>query len=482
MLRSLVGSEMCIRDRASTDEARKNALEWIGRNWDTGHPQMMMVHSMKLNHSLQLGEVQYQDPYTRGMNDQVQAQMKKAHWALFNQKLEQGDTSQLCAEIDALKKMLLELNPSELHRSKLQDQLDPTLICQMIEHNAINAEQIGNIVAFLVDEVKDYDMPANDEKNDEFRAQMAGSLSCEGDVDIPKLLPEVIAWVSDKLSQIKLDKANFLLKWLQPIVEQQGAELERDFMNDAIAKGEIELSKTQCWIAANASDGDAADAAVRLAQRRGVMELLRSEVGACVRPDFPESLILDRQGMQGLQNNLQLVALTAACLLEVKTAVEDPKQGMGFWPVGPEHMKQMRDAVMQALTSPIQMAAVRMVAQQFAMLCLQAADEADKSVLVEEDKFVAMIEKRASAIANTENAVVPLLKKRLEDCVASALVNVEDVDMGKVLAENPFAAKCFGMFQVEIVKIYQMADAICNLNFVVFYPRYRDMLAGKCSE
>jgi len=296
-------------------ESTTKAVEWVA---DVGLQRMLMVHNMKLHGSVKLEASQPTgDPVARQLEEAVQTQMKRAHWDLMQEQLREGNTTRLIAEIGSIKALLLELDPSTKHHTLLEENLDTALIEQMVSHEAFSAEQFSCLLTFLHNEIKAYDCPGNDNSNVESFAKFQAHLSQEGN-EMSSVLPQVISFLIDKLQQIKVDKANILLEWLRPVVEHHGVEIEREYMNEAITKGELALDNTSGWIRGHAQPSDSSDDAnkVHLALRRGVMELISSEIPATQRLDFPESLMLDRTTIQMLQNALQLIVLTAAGLIE----------------------------------------------------------------------------------------------------------------------------------------------------------------------
>eukprot|EP00656_Telonema_subtile_P041956 TRINITY_DN4730_c0_g1_i3.p1 TRINITY_DN4730_c0_g1~~TRINITY_DN4730_c0_g1_i3.p1 ORF type:complete len:209 (+),score=47.89 TRINITY_DN4730_c0_g1_i3:283-909(+) len=204
------------------------------------------------------------------------------------------------------------------------------------------------------------------------------------------------------------------------------------------------------------------------------MLLASADVAACANPEYPESLFLDTHHIQGLQNEIHLIVLTASCIYQIKETVSNATQGLGVWPATPAQVEDLKNAVMQSLNSPIQpMAQLQMVAQQFAVNCMHLA----KKEMSPEDlkKYAEHVAANAASIALPENPVVPLLKKRLEKAMMNALVDVEDVSILDSMKLVP-ANKCFSTFDEQIQKAFEKIVAICNLNFAVFYGRYRDLL------
>jgi len=462
-------------DPAEEDPETSKAVDWVT---DVGLQRMLMVHNMKLNRSLKLGQPQpAEDPVARQLEEAVQAQMRKAHWDIFQAELRQGQTSRLVGEIEAIRTLLLEIDPAPQHRTLLEANLDTQLIAQMVSHQAFSTEQFSRLLVFMIDQIKTYDCAENDLPNGEFVSQMQSKLS---EHSLLALLPELITYLVDKLNQIKIDKANIFMEWLRPVVERQGVEIERDYMNDLINKGEMALTVTRRWITEHSVPSDG-DHKVRMALRRGVMGLLSSDTPATQSSDFPESLMLDRTTIEMLQNQLQLVVLVAAGLIEIKNLIEAQSYYRHLngdeiatrVQIKPEEVVTLRDAMTQTLSSEhLPCERLEIVAKRFAKhLLLQREVH-----VTDEEAFLDKVAFRSTAFVDPANKVVPLVKRRLEDRFGAALVAAENQNVSEVLRSDNFAFKCLGIFDHHINQIFQRTIDICDLNLAVFYPRYRDML------
>merc|ERR1711959_179175 len=466
--------------------ARENALKWI----DAEMQNMMIVHEMKLNLDLQIEKPEITDPTIKRVHDQVQTQLRRAHWDLLNMKLAEGDTSALMRELDSIKAMLLELNPAPAHKAKLDEHLDSKLISQMVINKAFSAQQFANLFGFLMHEVKAHDAShdeasqrANDQANDGFKAQIHEKLSCET-VNMNDVLPEVLAFLIDRLQEIKLSKANWLQKCIRPVVERQGAEIERDFMTAAIREGKMTLENTRQWITQHANPSDSEEIRVRQAVRRGVMNLLRSEVEAWRNPEFPESLGLDTTNIYRLQDELGLVVLSASCLVGVKQTVQgheyrNSDQEQVKVTVTQEEIKELKEVIIRVLTSPVHpILQLEHCTIEFARRVLASRGLSVGDSQSDAEAFLKRVAHSATSIRAPENKVLPLVKKRLEDNMAKALLMVpepdqrgqsKNVDVIEELKKEQLAWQVFRDFEDRIRGAFSRIEAICDLNFTVFY-------------
>jgi len=485
---SCVGGEpaaMCssCTDDPGSDQAREHALACI----DSSIMEIMMVHSMKLDGTIKLGDSSYSDPTTAAMHQRVQATMKPLFWRMFNDKLKQGDLEPLVAEIEVIKKALIALNPKQEHVAKLNEALDVTLIKQMICHDALGAQQLGALVKFLVAEIKSFDMPDNDAATDLFERGLFQKLDCDGNIDMEALLPELLAWLNDKLQDVKLLRANYMLKLMQPVVEQQGAEIERDFVVSALAKKQMTLTRTKAWIIKHVDTSDIAKERIKLALQRGVLSLLGANVAATQNPEYPESLSLDTTRIEHMQNTLQLMALTAACFEELSALIEHDTMGAGI-KMTPEQGNVLKVSLMQRLASPIQpMVQVQHFAQQFVYKLLEEHDKVkDKEVTKEIEELMQKVAWKAGAVCSPDNRVLPILLKRLLASFATLCMAEETKDAIDVMkASSPFAFKKFGQFECfesQLREILSMYRGICNLNYHVYYGMYRDLINSSDSD
>jgi len=461
----------CIEDPAS-DQAREHALAYI----DSNLMEIMMVHNMKLDGVMKVGEPAYTDPAQAALHERVQSTMKPLFWKMFNEKLKSGNLEPLVAEIEAIKDALKELNPSAEHKAKLEENLSISLIKQMVQHDAMGARQLAAIIEFLCQEIKSFDMPANDDATALFERSLLQKLQCAGNIDMESFLPELLSWLNDKLKEVKHSRANYMLERIQPVVKMQGAEIERDFVTTAISKGDIQLERTKAWLKTNIVASDATADRLKLAVYRGTCGLLGAPVAASRNPEYPESLSLDTTRIENLQNLLQLMALTASCFEELSQIIKDAKQGAGLQ-LSEEQENEIKVNVMERLASPIQpMAQVQQFAVQFVhKLLTEQRKEMDAKAAEELLKKIAW---KAGAVCSPDNRVVPLmLQKLLSGWVAMCMAPEGQDPMDVMKTANAFAFKKFGCFKAQLKEMLTMYRNICDLNLAVYEFIYRTELS-----
>lgn len=203
------------------------------------------------------------------------------------------------------------LNETGAIANEIKESLDIELITQQIKHNAFNPQ---NLTAYIISKMTQLCAPVRD--------QSIRNLSNMTD------LASMFESCLEILDEMKLDLINYKLKSIAPKLKAQAVEYERSKFENAIDSGVVTLEKTHSWLnSAHQSLKQVADARnpenVLHPENRILMSDVYNEalMGLIFSSNpismaiVPETLLLDASYLFKLQNDAQIVSITAALVM-----------------------------------------------------------------------------------------------------------------------------------------------------------------------
>ena len=247
---------------------------------------------------------------------------KKAYWDRFAELLAESppDLSMLVANIKDLRQRLIELTP---HREDLaleaQEKIDLGLIAQMVEHGAFGVAELSGVLEYVTASLRRLEAPANNQATDDWMADMATQLAELPEAEIfATLLPQAFKYLSDKIDAIGHGAARAKSDILKSFVSEHGAEYERQHFAARVQSSSAANLKTfvSAWVSEQQDSGPRRAQLTPRALLNGmVLKLVASSTALqTVQQTLPETLALDVQALQRVQDSIQSVTLTAGWL------------------------------------------------------------------------------------------------------------------------------------------------------------------------
>lgn len=93
----------------------------------------------------------------------------KAYWDRFQESVKEKQWDQLIGFLGEIKQLLKDLVPhrTDLH-TDMDDKLDPEIIKQKLEHNVIRDEDIFNMMKYIVDWIRQFQAPEDDQDTEDW--------------------------------------------------------------------------------------------------------------------------------------------------------------------------------------------------------------------------------------------------------------------------------------------------------------------------
>lgn len=133
--------------------------------------------------------------------------VKKAFWDNLASQLSQHPPQwdAVVTILGEARDLLVSIAPNDA--PAIQDALDLDLLQQMITRHAFNLKKIVDLVVYLVDQIKAYGPPAQDEHVTAWRATVLATLAQDTPTDMAQFIPKTLAQVLERLTAIAKAKA-----------------------------------------------------------------------------------------------------------------------------------------------------------------------------------------------------------------------------------------------------------------------------------
>ncbi|XP_055510470.1 T-complex protein 11-like protein 1 isoform X2 [Leucoraja erinacea] len=420
---------------------------------------MAIAHEVVINSNFQIQQMESpQNSLERRVKDIVH----RAFWDSLQAQL--GETppqySHAIKLLQEVKESLLALLlPAHTRlRSQIGEVLDLDLIQQQAKHNALD---IHRLAGFIIG--------------------MMGSLCApvrDGEIRKLKCITETVSLFREifrVLDLMKIDMVNFTIKTLKPYLQQQSIQYERSKFQEFLNKQPNALEHTTAWLKAateetsNSMSQNHGNQATVLSPaavlNQGYMNLLKWNHDTNT---YPETVLMDKSRLQGLQQRLEQLTLVAAVLLVTTNAVGAAIGGL------PGFVDKLKQVTCVLLDEPSCKAlrlgeALHALSDQIHREINRTLTEQGYTPLRNEQE--AILKGQIRSIRHSHNVVRILLGERINVYVKEFLSLSSPQNRHRALPGG------LGPIQTELKEIGATFSHIMHHNRMVFGPYYSEILA-----
>ncbi|XP_078276488.1 T-complex protein 11-like protein 1 [Rhinoraja longicauda] len=420
---------------------------------------MAIAHEMVINSNFQIQQMESpQNSLERRVKDIVH----RAFWDSLQAQLDEmpPQYSHAIRLLQEVKESLLALLlPGHTRlRSQIGEVLDLELIQQQAKHNALD---IHRVAGFIIGTMGNLCAPVRDGEIRKLKSI----------TDTVSLFREIFR----VLDVMKIDMVNFTIKTLKPHLQQPSIQYERSKFQEFLNKQPNALEHTTAWLKAATEETSNSMSQNRGNHPRGLspaavlnqgyMNLLK---GNHETNTYPETVLMDKSRLQGMQQRLEQLTLVASVLLVTTNAVG---AAIGGLPGFVDKLKQVTCVLLdeQSCKALRLGEALHALSDQMHREVNRSHAEHGYTPLTNEQE--AILKGQIRSIRHSHNVVRILLGERINFYVKEFLSLSSPRNGHRALPGG------LGPIQAELKEIGSTFSHIVQHNRMVFGPYYSEILA-----
>ncbi|XP_051238042.1 T-complex protein 11-like protein 1 [Dicentrarchus labrax] len=425
-----------------------------------GMTNMALAHEIMVNQSFKVKPAELPEGSLQHRFKEI---MHKAFWDCLEDQLKEDPPTyshaiKLLAEIKETLLSFLLPGHGRL-RSRIEEVLDLPLIQQQAENGALDISQLSQ---FIVGMMGSLCAPCRDEDIKKLK-----EIS-----DIVPLLKQIFSL----LDLMKVDMANFAVSSIRPHLMQQSVEYERSKFQQFLEKQPNALDYTEKWLedtvrclreaGADGSSAASSDPPSLLplnVHNHAYLRLLRWDH---LSDPFPETVLMDQNRFQEMQQEAERLVLLSSVLLVVYTTTGEAISGL---PGLMETLKHTVNVMLADMHAPSFSAheAFATIGEKLCVELSQCLSQHGYSPFSPDRKSI--LRGQISAIVQPDNPVHKLMDSRIQSYLLVSLESSQN-------KTPPHLPGGLAPVSKELKELADRFSRLVNYNKVVFSPFYQKLL------
>lgn len=440
------------------------------RSIDDSFLNMKIAHELILDPDFtveKIDELKGKSIEVINLEKEVRAQMKKAWFDKISSQFENDNFQSLIEILLGIKENLLAvvIDTDDITKSNskslqlINDVIDIDLIKQQIA--SVSNYQPKELIESICKLMLSLCAPVRDEAIKEIKQSKSYSEGFKKLIDISEI--------------IKTDSANFKLQVLKPILRQQAVTYEREKFEDQLKSSNVSLNITKEWLrCANNSVSSKTEKRnpenipqMNLTKFKNVFDeafldlIFDTKSSLLLKPDYPETLELDRIRLNQMQNEICALTIVSALIIQLISSITVIKDNKSL-------IIEIKKNIMLSLEDK------NTDSKQLGLMVIQTIEG---TILKEDpnnsykltDKQRDIIHSASERILNTQDAVFSLINRRIRTIFKIRLEN-------NVFKLDKVVSLGLEYISQELDKLSLVASTLSSFNREVYAPYYDSII------